>query len=52
MLITTFKNKLQFNQREAHFRELMETMGGLDLLNEKQPAEFRKTLFGSDAVHL
>lgn len=52
ILITTYKNKTQFDKREIHFQELIKSHGELRLLNDKQPVEFRKTLFGTDAKHL
>jgi len=51
MLLTTYKNKLQFDAREKHFAELLKTKGKLKLLNEKTPREFRKTVFGKEAHH-
>lgn len=52
ILITTYKNKIQFEAREIHFRELIEAHGELNLLNHIEPGAFRKTLFGTDAKHL
>ncbi|MDG5493141.1 hypothetical protein [Psychroserpens sp. SPM9] len=52
ILITTYQNKSQFDAREKHFRELIDGLGDLQLLNNKKPTEFRKTLFGTDAKHL
>ena len=52
ILITTYKDKAQFDKREDHFRELIEALGDLNLMNDKKPSEFRKTVFGTDAVHL
>lgn len=51
MLITTYKNQTQFDAREKHFEELIKTKGKLQLLNNKKPGEFRKTLFGKDVYH-
>ena len=50
MLMTTYTNKEQFDQREANFGELIEASGGLKLLNDKQPKEFRKSYFSKDVV--
>lgn len=50
MLITTYKNKEQYEKREAHFAEVIKLKGGLELLNDKKPNEFRKTLFRKDSV--
>lgn len=52
ILITTYKNKTQFEAREKHFQELIDGHGELMLLNNKTPKEFRKTVFGTDAKHL
>lgn len=51
MLITTYKNKTQFDAREKHFEELIKAKGKLHLLNHKKPGEFRKTIFGKDVYH-
>jgi len=51
MLVTTYKNKQQFDQREKHFEELIKRKGNLRLLNDKKPGEFRKTIFGKDVNH-
>jgi hypothetical protein len=50
MLITTYSNKKQYDLREDHFRTLIQEIGELKLLNEKKPAEFRKTLFSKENV--
>ena len=50
MLITTYANRSQYDQREPHFQELIRENGELKLLNELKPADFRKTLFGKEAV--
>ena len=50
MLITTYANKKQYDLREDHFRTLIQEIGELKLLNEKKPAEFRKTLFSKENV--
>ncbi len=50
MLITTYANKAQFDLREEHFEELIKEKGGLDLLNEKKPKEFRKSLFYKEMI--
>ena len=51
MLITTYKDKKQFEKREKHFEELIKKKGKLRLLNEKKPNDFRKTIFGKDVYH-
>lgn len=48
VLMTSYKDSLQFQKREEHFQELIKQRGVLSLLNEKQPAEFRKTVFSKD----
>lgn len=50
MLITTYKDKEQYEQREKHFQELIKEKGALHLLNDKKPAEFRKNLFHKENV--
>ncbi|WP_046756902.1 hypothetical protein [Kordia jejudonensis] len=50
MLITTYTNKAQYEQREEHFQELIKAKGKLELLNEKKPTEFRKNLFHKENV--
>lgn len=50
MLITTYKNKTQFEQSEANFKILIEASGGLKLLNNKTPKEFRKVIFHKDHI--
>ena len=53
VLVTTYSSKAQYDQREKHFAELIEIKGGLKLLNDKKPSEFRKSVFGVDgAKHL
>ena len=52
MLITTYANKTQYQQREKHFQALIKEKGSLALLNDKKPSEFRKTLFNKEkATH-
>lgn len=51
VLSTSYTNSLQFEKREEHFQELIKAKGGLKLLNEKQPAEFRKTVYSKDFIH-
>ncbi|WP_298422287.1 hypothetical protein [uncultured Kordia sp.] len=50
MLITTYANKSQYEQREKHFEELIKEKGELELLNDKKPAVFRKNLFHKENV--
>ena len=50
ILITTYSNKDQYDIREDHFQELIKEKGDLNLLNEKKPDEFRKTLYTKEMV--
>ena len=50
ILMTTYANEQQYEQREAHFEELIEEKGPLRLLNEKKPGEFRKRVMGKEGV--
>ena len=50
ILITTYANQEQYNNREAHFEELIKAAGGLKLLNDKKPEDFRAFIHGQDSV--
>ncbi|MCF7561293.1 hypothetical protein L3X39_11660 [Sabulilitoribacter multivorans] len=50
ILITTYKNKRQYDNSETHFQELIEERGELKLLNSKKPPEFRKVILHNDSV--
>lgn len=50
MLVTTYADKEQYDLREDHFRALIKEKGTLELLNEKKPEEFRKTIFSKEEV--
>lgn len=50
MLITTYANKAQYQEREQHFQELIKQVGELKLLNTKKPSEFRKNVFHKENV--
>ena len=50
MLVTTYSNEQQYRDREKHFEQLINTSGGLKLLNDKQPGDFRKSLFSKQRV--
>lgn len=53
ILITTYSNKEQYEKREIHFKELIDSHGSLRLLNDKKPGEFRKSRFSADpAKHI
>ena len=45
ILITTFKNKEEYDNREKGYNELIKEKGHLELMNDKKPDEFRKVLF-------
>ncbi len=45
ILITTFKNKEEYDNREKGYNELIKEKGALELMNDKKPDEFRKVLF-------
>ena len=45
VLITTYFDKRQYNEREKNFSELMMGSKGPKLLNNVKPNEFRKKLF-------
>ncbi|MEM7551090.1 MAG: hypothetical protein AAF363_15510 [Bacteroidota bacterium] len=51
ILITTFGDSVQFSKREKHFEELISIKGPLQLMNDKKPGEFRKTLKSQDFVN-
>ncbi len=50
ILITTYENKDQYDKREDNFAELIKNSGGLKLLNQKKPNEFRKVVFSKEQV--
>ncbi len=50
ILITAYSDDSQYEQREKNFEKLIAMRGELKLLNEKQPAEFRKIVFGADST--
>ncbi|WOD42519.1 hypothetical protein [Hwangdonia lutea] len=50
MLITTYKNKAQYEASEKNFRKLIDAGDGLKLLNEKKPNDFRKIIIHQDNV--
>ncbi len=50
MLITTYKNIKQYKASEKNFRKLIDASGGLKLLNNKKPTEFRKVILHNDAI--
>ncbi len=53
ILVTTYLNQDQYDKREPNFGKLIEAAGGLKLLNEKKPGDFRKNVFfREDIVHL
>lgn len=52
ILLTSYKDKEQFDSREAHFSELIASLGDLKLLNDLQPSDFRKSVFGSEEMRV
>ena len=50
ILITTYKNRVQYELREQHFRELISERGALKLMNNKNPNEFRRVLYSKEMV--
>ena len=50
ILITTYANEEQYGHREKHFQGLIKEKGGLKLLNDKEPKEFRHAIRGHDMV--
>ena len=50
MLITTYPNKEQYDLKEVHFSELIKEKGNLELMNDKNPNDFRNTLFRKEMV--
>ena len=50
ILVTTYSTQAQYDLREDHFGELIEARGKLRLMNDKQPDEFRKTLYSKEMV--
>lgn len=47
ILLTIYTNKEAYDSREQYFRELINLSGGLKLLNDKKPKEFRKSSFSN-----
>lgn len=52
ILITTYKNQLEYERAEERFDVLISEKGALRLMNEKKPGEFRKVLFNRLATQL
>ena len=50
VLITTYKNQMQFDKSEDNFQTLIAQSGGLKLLNKAKPSTFRKVIFNQTAV--
>ena len=50
MMITTYPNREQYDLREENFGKLIEARGGRRLLNDKQPGEFRVSVFTKEEV--
>lgn len=45
VLITRYSSKEQFDKSEEHFQKLIKESGGLKLLNNLKPSEFRENVF-------
>ncbi|BDX07110.1 hypothetical protein [Planctobacterium marinum] len=52
MLITTYADAQQFEQRESNFQKLIEEQGTIKLLNHIKPTDFRKTVNTTNAISL
>lgn len=53
ILITTYKDKVQYDSRKANFEDIMKDQKELNLLNEIEPKDFRKVVFNKRmASHL
>ena len=50
ILITTYQDQQQFEHREDRFGELIDQRGGLRLMNDKEPGEFRQIVFNKEQV--
>ena len=50
ILITTYANKKKYAKREENFAKVIKEKGDLELLNDKKPNEFRKTLFRKESA--
>ena len=42
MLVTEYGDQIQYEEREANFRPIIEAAGGRKLLNDLSPGEFRE----------
>ena len=45
VLITRFTDQAQYEKAESNFQEIIRKSGGLKLLNESKPSEFRQNVF-------
>ncbi|NND93217.1 MAG: hypothetical protein HKN45_00010 [Flavobacteriales bacterium] len=50
ILVTTYKDSLQYRLREENFEELFAIRGELKLLNQKKPGDFRKIIHGTEST--
>lgn len=50
ILRTTYANEEQYALREEHFGELIGASGGLDLLNDLKPGDFRRSVYSKEHV--
>lgn len=52
ILKTTYPNQMDYDKAEERFTQLIKQRGPLQLLNEKQPGDFRKVIFNKEGEHL
>ena len=50
ILMTTYDNVAQYEKSEENFQKLIKEQGGLKLMNDKKPGDFRKVLFSRTNV--
>ena len=50
ILMTSYATHQQYLDREEVFQVLISESGGLQLMNDKKPSEFRKSVFGIENI--
>lgn len=50
MLMTRYATNKQYLDREKSFQVLISESGGLQLMNDKKPSEFRKSVFALEKI--
>ncbi|WP_305982552.1 hypothetical protein [Roseivirga thermotolerans] len=50
VLLTTYANREQYEKAEENFGKLIEALGGIKLLNDKKPADFRKFIYSQSEL--